>query len=69
VQCAHEPGHSLGGALATLAAFDIQSRFHFKHCDVVTFGAPRVGNTAFARRARMHATAAHLPIAARQLIN
>ena len=46
-------GHSLGGALAGLAAFDIQ-----RHCaclgplDVAcyTFGAPRAGNHAFARQ-------------------
>ncbi len=44
-------GHSLGGALATLAAYDIQAA-----CDCpekldlscYTFGAPRTGNHAFA---------------------
>lgn len=43
-------GHSLGGALASLAAFDIA-----QHCGVAqrrvscyTFGCPRVGNHAFA---------------------
>jgi predicted lipase len=47
-------GHSLGGALATLAAFDI--RRHLldnmqSHAEVVcyTFAAPRTGNHAFAR--------------------
>ena len=46
-------GHSLGGALASLAAFDIQ-----RHCPCLgnldvscyTFGATRVGNHAFARQ-------------------
>ncbi|BDA45990.1 probable lipase [Coccomyxa sp. Obi] len=42
-------GHSLGGALATLAAYDIQSRFGLKDLQVYTFGAPRTGNHAFAR--------------------
>ena len=49
----HAAGHSLGGALASLAAFDIQ-----RHCPCLnpmdvscyTFGAPRVGNHAFARQ-------------------
>ncbi len=42
-------GHSLGGALATIAALDIQ--YHFGQANglnfiVNTFGAPRVGNQA-----------------------
>ena len=49
-------GHSLGGALATLAAYDIQQELT-KHgqqqqqVEVVcySFGAPRTGNHAFAR--------------------
>ncbi len=46
-------GHSLGGALASLAAFDIQRQCPcLKPLDVscYTFGAPRVGNHAFARQ-------------------
>lgn len=42
-------GHSLGGALATLAAYDIQAAFGFRHLQVYTYGAPRTGNHAFAR--------------------
>jgi len=45
-------GHSLGGALATLAAYDIQAACKClpkKGLSVYTFGAPRVGNHAFAR--------------------
>ncbi len=34
-------GHSLGGALANLAAVD------FPHAELLTFGAPRVGNSDF----------------------
>ena len=43
-------GHSLGGALATLAAYDIRRELNVPPCSVVcyTFGAPRVGNYAFA---------------------
>lgn len=47
-------GHSLGGALATLAAFDIRKQLissKQKNVRVVcyTFAAPRTGNYAFAR--------------------
>ena len=41
-------GHSLGGALATLTAVDIQYNFPDKNITCVTFGSPRVGNKAFA---------------------
>ena len=46
-------GHSLGGALATLAAYDI-AHATFKEGRqpnqvVYTFGAPRTGNHAFAK--------------------
>lgn len=41
-------GHSLGGALATLCAVDIQYNFADKAAiDIYTFGAPRVGNDGF----------------------
>lgn len=47
------PGHSLGGALATLAAYDIRKQLQaskMEHVEVVcySFGAPRTGNHAFA---------------------
>jgi predicted lipase len=45
-------GHSLGGALANLAAFDIKKALEWskKETRVIcyTFGAPRTGNHAFA---------------------
>eukprot|EP00760_Papus_ankaliazontas_P023216 PhM_4_TR1988/c0_g2_i1/m.68940 len=41
-------GHSLGGALATFAAYDIK-RFLRVEPTVYTFGAPRVGNDTFAQ--------------------
>lgn len=45
-------GHSLGGALATLAAFDIAKALQGvqkeTHVVCYTFGAPRTGNHAFA---------------------
>jgi predicted lipase len=41
-------GHSLGGALATLCAVDIQYNFHNKvSIEAYTFGAPKVGNDGF----------------------
>lgn len=49
-------GHSLGGAIALLAAADLQERLNnlespsdLKLVSVYTFGAPRVGNVAFAK--------------------
>jgi predicted lipase len=42
-------GHSLGGALATLAADDL-SHLGWRVMGVYTFGSPRVGNWTFARR-------------------
>ena len=46
-------GHSLGGALATLAAYDFataaQAVGKTLNLAVYTFGCPRVGNHAFAR--------------------
>lgn len=41
-------GHSLGGALATLCAIDIQLTYQGNHpVEIYTFGAPRVGNSDF----------------------
>lgn len=48
-------GHSLGGALATLFAYDVANRVYLtrprpKHVSMYNYGSPRVGNSAFARR-------------------
>ena len=42
-------GHSLGGALATLAAYDITKGCQNVEVACYTYGAPRTGNHAFAR--------------------
>ena len=50
-------GHSLGAALATLAAYDIKT--HFKRAPLVTvmsFGGPRVGNRSFRFRLEKQGT-------------
>ena len=52
VEAASQPhaGHSLGGALATLAAYDIQAACDCRDkldLSCYTFGAPRTGNHAF----------------------
>ncbi|KAF0685696.1 Aste57867_22443 [Aphanomyces stellatus] len=44
----HFTGHSLGGALATIAAFDAGRHFH-RHVTMYNYGSPRVGNHAFAK--------------------
>ena len=47
-------GHSLGGSLATLCAketAEFASQFHKKiKVEVITFGAPRVGDSCFATK-------------------
>ena len=40
-------GHSLGGAVAELAALWITTRFPQADIRMVSFGSPRVGNKAF----------------------
>lgn len=40
-------GHSLGGALACLASVELKIALPLQNVTVYTFGAPRVGNTAF----------------------
>ena len=42
-------GHSLGGALATLFAMDMLVNEKASNVNLVTFGSPRVGNTAFSQ--------------------
>ena len=41
-------GHSMGGALAQLAALDVRFAGAAARVHVYTFGAPRIGNDAFA---------------------
>ena len=41
-------GHSLGGAIAVIAALEVRRAFPDTPLSLYTVGAPRVGNTAFA---------------------
>lgn len=41
-------GHSMGGALAVLAAYDLAVNFNMK-VNMYNFGGPRVGNPSFSR--------------------
>lgn len=43
-------GHSLGGALAALCSFDLVVQLRITNVTCTTFGCPRVGNHAFAKR-------------------
>ncbi|CAG9939276.1 unnamed protein product [Clonostachys rosea f. rosea IK726] len=45
----HLVGHSLGGALACLAALELKLAFGWDNLVVTTFGEPRVGNGQFAK--------------------
>jgi predicted lipase len=47
IPCVTVTGHSLGGALATLCAVDVQYNFPDVDLDLYTFGSPRVGNDGF----------------------
>lgn len=51
--CTNQPGggagHSLGGAMANLAAVDIAKMREWAAVKVYTVGAPRPGNHAYAR--------------------
>lgn len=50
-------GHSLGAALATLAAYDIKTHFNrFPMATVISFGAPRVGNKCFRQQLEVQGT-------------
>ncbi|KAL3158681.1 hypothetical protein ABBQ32_011423 [Trebouxia sp. C0010 RCD-2024] len=46
--CVYVTGHSLGGAMAVLAAFDIADLYPWGSLQVYTVGAPRPGNATFA---------------------
>jgi hypothetical protein len=41
-------GHSLGGALATIASLDIVEELGIKNVSMISLGAPRVGNAEYA---------------------
>lgn len=50
-------GHSLGAALATLAAYDIKTTFNpAPMVTVISFGGPRVGNRTFRRHLEQQGT-------------
>lgn len=42
-------GHSLGGAVGALLAYYVTLRYPGVNVELITFGAPNVGNAAFAR--------------------
>lgn len=50
-------GHSLGAALATLAAYDIKTHFNRSPmATVISFGGPRVGNKCFRQQLEVQGT-------------
>lgn len=42
-------GHSMGGSISTMAAFDIKNKFN-KDVSCITFGSPAIGNNEFVKR-------------------
>jgi len=52
-------GHSMGGAIACLAALDLHYQFEDIELHVVTFGSPRVGNRAFQDQLASACTSIH----------
>lgn len=50
----HITGHSMGGALAHLAALDLKFRYGIQEISVYTFGSPRVGDWRFANLFQQH---------------
>jgi predicted lipase len=51
-------GHSMGGALAILAAYDFAVNFSI-HVNMYNFGGPRVGNPSFARNYNSYVPASY----------
>lgn len=51
-------GHSMGGALAQLAALDLKINFDLPDVKVYTFGSPRLGNSVFSDFFNEHVTEA-----------
>ncbi|KAK7394573.1 hypothetical protein VNO78_15104 [Psophocarpus tetragonolobus] len=49
-------GHSLGAALATLTAYDVQTAFPSLPVTVISFGGPRVGDRTFRRHLERQGT-------------
>lgn len=54
-------GHSLGGAMATIAAVDLRVKLRLPDVRLYTFGSPRVGNEIFSRFVRKHVKARPSP--------
>lgn len=57
-------GHSLGGALATVASIDVALSLELQDMFVLTFGSPRCGNASW-RRVYDNTVAAHWRVAMR----
>ncbi|PKA57650.1 Phospholipase A(1) DAD1, chloroplastic [Apostasia shenzhenica] len=47
-------GHSMGGAMASFCALDLKVNYGARDVRLMTFGQPRIGNTAFASYFKEH---------------
>ncbi len=62
-------GHSMGAAMATIAALDLKFKANLSDVRLVTFGSPRVGNDVFARFTQSQTTVCGTRLFMRQTLS
>jgi hypothetical protein len=62
-------GHSMGAAMATIAALDLKFKANLSDVRLVTFGSPRVGNDVFARFTQSQTTVCGMRLLLRRTLS